>query len=335
MARYCVFLLFLWLTSCSVTNPEPAVNPDKTQHIVWPDPPETARIEFVDMFSFSEDLGMRSSFSKKIQNMLTGGDEIRMVRPYAVAVNDKLIAVADPGAPAVHVFDKQKKIYRQLTSAGKRQFESPISVALSNDRLFIADSGLSKVFILNQRFKLLSTLEDIQRPTSLAYDAERQRLYVTDTPAHEIKVYSQNGELLFIIGERGDQRIQFNFPSHLAFSNDRLFVNDTMNFRIQILDPDGQHLGGFGKHGSGSGYFAQPKGVAVDSEGHIYVAEALSNQVQIFDDDASFLLGFGTSGEGPGSFRMPTGLAIWKDMIYVADSYNQRVQIFRYLRKEN
>jgi DNA-binding beta-propeller fold protein YncE len=318
-----------------MVDPEPKVKPDETRHIVWPGPPETARIEFVEMFSYAEDLGMRTSFSKKIQSMLTGSDENHMVRPYSVAVSARLIAVADPGAPAVHLFDKQNKTYHALTSAGEHRFVSPIGVALSDDRLFIADSGLSKVFILNRRFKLLMTLENFQRPTSLAYDPKRQRLYVTDTPAHEIQVYSQNGELLFTIGERGDQQIQFNFPSHLAFNKDRLFVNDTMNFRIQVLNPDGQHLGGFGKHGSGSGYFAQPKGVAVDSEGHIYVAEALSNQVQIFDDNAKFLLGFGNSGEGPGSFRMPTGLAIWGDMIYVADSYNQRVQVFRYLRKEN
>ena len=108
-----------------------------------------------------------------------------------------------------------------------------------------------------------------------------------------------------------------------------------MNFRIQVFDSDGRHLDTFGKLGTGSGYFARAKGVAVDSEGHIYIADALSNQVQIFDRDGIFLLGFGSDGDGPGDFSMPTGLAIWNDMIYVADSLNQRVQVFRYLREEH
>ncbi|MCG8124525.1 MAG: hypothetical protein N0E55_11290 [Candidatus Thiodiazotropha taylori] len=29
---------------------------------------------------------------------------------------------------------------------------------------------------------------------------------------------------------------------------------------------------------------------------------------------------------------MPTGLAIWNDKIFVADSYNQRIQVFQYLK---
>ena len=150
-----------------------------------------------------------------------------------------------------------------------------------------------------------------------------------------MRVFDQDGEYLFKIGGRGDQEAQFNFPSHLAFAGDRLFVNDTMNFRIQIFSPDGKHLETFGKHGTGSGYFIQPKGVAIDSEGHVYVADAMANQVQIFDQDGTFLLGFGGTGEGPGAFQMPAGVAIRDDTIYVADSRNQRVQVFRYLKEEH
>ena len=335
MDRRWVLPLVLMVSACTATGPEPPLDPVEVPHIVWPEAPEAARIDFVSQFSKAEDLGLKKSFSRKMRDLFAGSDDRRMSRPYSVALNDDMVVIADPGSALVHVFDTTGKTYRMLDRAGDIQFGSPIGVTLGGDRLYVADSELNKVFVLDRRFKLVLTLEDFQRPTSLAFDPARQRLYVADTLAHEVRVFDQDGEYLFKIGGRGDQEAQFNFPSHLAFAGDRLFVNDTMNFRIQIFSPDGKHLETFGKHGTGSGYFIQPKGVAIDSEGHVYVADAMANQVQIFDQDGTFLLGFGGTGEGPGAFQMPAGVAIRDDTIYVADSRNQRVQVFRYLKEEH
>jgi len=335
MGNRWTLLLILSVSACAATNTEPLVQPTVTGRIIWPEAPEPARIEYVKAFSGAQDLGLRESFFRKVRDFFTGSDDRRMTRPYAVAVNDKMIVVADPGLAVVHVFNTSRKTYRKLDRGGDIQFSSPIGVALGDDRLFVADSELNKVFVLDSRFKLLFTLDGFKRPTSLAVDPVERRLYVADTQAHEVKVFDLNGKALFKIGERGNQDAQFNFPSHLTFADGRLLVNDTMNFRIQIFSPDGEHLQTFGKHGDSSGYFVQPKGVAIDSEGHIYVADAMANQVQIFDTDGIFLLGFGAGGKGPGAFQMPAGLAIWNDMIYVTDSFNRRVQIFRYLPEES
>jgi len=330
-----IFILPLAILAgaCSTRTYDPAVK-EQVTNMVWPEAPETARIKFLRQFSKPEDMGIRESLSRKFRDALVGGEDRTMTRPYAVAVNSKIVVVADPGAAVIHIFDQERKTYRQLKDVGKHDLESPIGVALGGEKFYIADSKLGKVFILNQRLKLLSILGDLQRPTSLAFDPVNQRLYVAETLAHAIRVFDENGNDLFSIGERGEAETQFNFPSHLAFANNRLFVNDTMNFRIQILSPEGQHLQTFGKHGVGSGHLTQPKGVAVDSMDHVYVADALSNQVQIFEQDGTFLLGFGGAGEGPGTFQMPAGLAIWKDLIYVADSFNHRVQVFQFLREE-
>ena len=326
--------LVLLAAACATTMPEPVEQEIGMPNLVWPEAPEKARIKFVKQFSSPEDLGLRESFSRRIRDVLTGGDDRQMTRPYAVAINNHKIAVADPGAAVVHMFDTGRNTFHKLRSGGDYDFASPVGVALSVERLYIADSELNKVFILNNRLKLLSTIEGFQRPTSLAFDLVRQRLYVADTLAHEIKVFDQDGEALFSIGGRGEAVMQFNFPSHLAFADDRLFVNDTMNFRVQIFNFEGRHLQTFGKHGVGSGHFTQPKGVAVDSMGHVYVADAMSNRVQIFDQDGTFLLDFGSAGGEPGAFQMPAGLAMWEDMIYVADSFNQRVQVFQFLSEE-
>jgi len=46
------------------------------------------------------------------------------------------------------------------------------------------------------------------------------------------------------------------------------------------------------------------------------------------------LLVVGGHGQGPGEFWLPSGIHIdANDTIYVADAYNRRIQVFRYLKQ--
>jgi hypothetical protein len=43
----------------------------------------------------------------------------------------------------------------------------------------------------------------------------------------------------------------------------------------------------------------------------------------------------GQGGDGPGEFSLPAGLTIdEQDRIWVADSFNRRVQVFQYLAED-
>src|SRR6185369_1093137 len=90
----------------------------------------------------------------------------------------------------------------------------------------------------------------------------------------------------------------------------------------------------FGVMGDSRGELNKPKGIAVDPEGRIFVSDALLDAVQIFDDTGQFLFSFGSTGTDDGYFWMPSGLFIHEGYIFVADTFNQRVQIFRYLSGE-
>jgi DNA-binding beta-propeller fold protein YncE len=108
-----------------------------------------------------------------------------------------------------------------------------------------------------------------------------------------------------------------------------------MNFRVQVLDPEGEFQLAFGQPGNRIGYFSRPKGVAVDSEGHIYVVDAAFNNFQIFNPEGQLLLFVGQLGNTPGRFWLPAGAYIdGEDKLYVADQYNFRIQVFQYLRDQ-
>jgi hypothetical protein len=51
----------------------------------------------------------------------------------------------------------------------------------------------------------------------------------------------------------------------------------------------------------------------------------------VYDSEGNLLLRFGSSGMNPGEFRLPAGICIEDNHIYIADSINRRIQVFRYV----
>ena len=342
MVQILILTLLLALTSsCTplVSFPSTLAGPRQDvsgvqEAMVWPAPPEVARIKFLYAFRDPKGLDFPVSILKRLKNLVLGKRDYGMIRPYSIAVDGDVIAVADPGARVLHYFDLNKKMYKRITKAGDDLFLSPVGAAIGGDKIYVSDSASGKVYALDHEGRHLFTIGDAARPTGLAFEKKTSRLYVADTLGFRINVYDQLGKKLFSFGKRGTGVGEFNYPTHLFLDGDTLIVNDTMNFRIQAFDLMGNYLFSLGKHGDGPGEMAQPKGVGIDSEGHIYVADVLSDRIQIFDTKGRFLLAFGSSGNKTGEFWMPGGLYINQDRIYVADSYNRRVQVFQFLGGE-
>lgn len=321
------------LFSCASAPIEPFKSP--TIPIIWPAPPEAARISFVKTVERPEDIGARQGFFSRLADIVLGTDNDDIVKPYGLATDSAgRLLVADTAFKRVHIYDLFKGDYASIDSAGKERLEAPIGVALDGqDNIYVTDSGAGKVYVYSKDADLLFQIPGFKRPTGIAVDKAEKRLYVADTAEHLIKTFDLSGNPIGVIGRRGEGAGEFNYPVDVFVDKDgNLYVNDAMNFRVQIFDRTGKFRYAFGRHGDGTGDIGRPKGVAVDSEGNIYIADAVFDTVQIFDRDGRFLLNFGKLGREQGKFYLPTGVYIdSKDRIYVSDSYNKRVQIFEYL----
>jgi DNA-binding beta-propeller fold protein YncE len=307
--------------------------PERPSVLSWPEPPAPARIQFVRVLRPSA-AGVRRSGLSRFFRMITGaGSEVpEMAQPYGIATDDAgRVFVGDTYAGKIHVFDVRENRYSSIDVKAR----ALIGVAVLADTLVITDSEGQRVTRVTMKGKTIWTIgrdAGFERPTGIV--AAGDRLHVVDTMAARVVTVSDKGEILGSFGSRGGGRGQFNFPTNIARAADgRLFVTDSMNFRVQVFAPDGGFLGMFGRLGDGSGDFNKPKGIGIDGDGHVYVVEGLHDTVQIFDDAGRFLLAFGESGAAEGQFWLPTGLAIRDDFIYVADSSNRRVQMFRYLKE--
>ncbi len=331
---------FLLWTSCVTKDAPPTSSPDIP--LVWPAAPEAPRIVYAQTIHQPSDLGVKSSGFNRIADWITGAGKEReqLVKPFGIALDENdNFCLTDTGANAVCFFNRAKLKWLRWNKIEKLRFRSPVAIAKRNDVFFVADSGLAAVVAFRENGKLLFQITNhLERPSGLAISGEQ--LFVADSQRHCIVVFDLRGKYLSEFGKRGTKPGEFNFPTHLSADpavsgtglQGNLYVTDSMNSRVQVLDAGGKFKTEIGSIGNSTGQFSRPKGVAVDSFGHVYVVDALFGNVQIFDADGKMLLNFGDSGGNPGQFWLPNGIAITKNNeIYVADSYNHRVQIFKYV----
>lgn len=135
---------------------------------------------------------------------------------------------------------------------------------------------------------------------------------------------------LATLGEEGALPGQFNRPEGLGIdSQDRIYVADSCNHRIQLFSASGQYVTNYGRAGTGLGEFSYPYDVRVDRRGYQYVCEFGNSRLQIFDREHRPVEIIGGAGVAPGQFSNPWSIALDShDNLYVADALNHRVQKF-------
>ncbi len=139
---------------------------------------------------------------------------------------------------------------------------------------------------------------------------------------------SGRADLLQVIGKAGTGPGEFNRAEGLCLdSQDRVYVADSCNHRIQIFSRDGKFIRQYGRAGSGLGELSYPYDIAVDARGYQFVCEFGNSRIQVFDANCQPVEIIGGPGAAPGRFANPWGLALdASGNLFVADALNHRVQ---------
>jgi sugar lactone lactonase YvrE len=318
----------------------------------WPPPPDEPRISYVGQLRTDQDLKPAVEGLDALGQLIFGKkDALSMLSPLAVCTDGKnRLFVADSNAQLVHVFNLENRQYARWTPGkGQAPFSQPVGLAWDplQKRLLVSDSVAAAVLMFNDAGTYIGHLggavadKKLQRPVGIAVDttaAHHGRVLVADAKLHQVVVFSADGKLEAEIGQRGEGPGEFNYPTYLAMDPaGLLYVSDSLNFRVQQFDADLKFVRQIGRKGDLPGYFAQPKGIATDSEGHLYVVDAQFENVQLYNRQGQVLMDLGQEGTRPGEFWLPAGICIDPpsrqgdaNRIYVADSYNRRIQVFDY-----
>ena len=170
-------------------------------------------------------------------------------------------------------------------------------------------------------------------PRAVAVNSANEILVSEYGPAERVQRFGLAGRAtapLFLgaIGRAGTGLGEFNRPEGLCVdAQDRIYVADSCNHRIQVFSKDGKLLRAYGKAGSGRGELSYPYDICVDAAGRQYVCEFGNSRIQVFDANDQSIEIIGGPGAAPGQFNNPWGIALDSaGNLYVADSQNHRVQ---------
>lgn len=129
------------------------------------------------------------------------------------------------------------------------------------------------------------------------------------------------------------QSIYLNTPmSVVVDENSNIYIADTKHHRIIKINANNQLVTKWGKNGSNTGEFDQPRGIAIDTGGFVYVVDSENCRIQKFTSDGEFVTSWGDSGEGQFGCEEddhPERIAIDKHgFVYVSDPGNCKIQKF-------
>jgi DNA-binding beta-propeller fold protein YncE len=252
--------------------------------LVWPLPPDPPRIRFITAYRGIDDFKKKGKWKSLLLGPEAQQRSEQMMKPYGVAVaKDGRVFVTDTAARRVFVFDPSAKTVTFVGESGTGKISKPVGVAVDADgTAFVADATLKRVFGYARDGRMTVAIGhdgELQNPSGLAIDREHRQLYVADAKKHQVLCYSSaDGNFIRAIGKRGTEKGEFNFPTNLSVDRaGRLYVADTLNFRVQVFDPAGEVVKTIGTQGDGPGHLNRAKGVGVDSEGHVYIADTSFN----------------------------------------------------------
>jgi len=338
-ALYCALAVLL-ISGCSSNSN----NQQEVKEIAYPAAPETVRFYFERMLLSNLDVEFETE-DNKIARYLTGSNKVGrgMSKPFDIAVHQGRIFVSDPPKRTVHIFDPHNFFYGKVKEPTDSVLAKPFGIDVDKQgNLYVMDQSSGDIKIYDRDGEYLRKIADkslFSMPTGLAVTPDGARIYIADTGGvstqkhHILEFDGASGELLRTIGKRGSGDLEFNLPKDIALDGNLLYVVDSGNFRVQVINLDTETLAlKFGSIGRKPGSFSRPRGISIDSNKNIYVSDAAFGNFQIFNDKGQLLLFIGERSDklSPGSYMLNSGIAVDEDnRVLMADQFHRKVDIYR------
>jgi DNA-binding beta-propeller fold protein YncE len=280
-----------------------------------------------------------------------------------LAIDGRLLAVAEPEAHFIYVFDVGHEVPINISQFGERgrgfglmartgglaiDFDDRavlvcdrLNRRLQRFRLDYDPAGPLRYRPDMARFAVALDLDRVQGPATgvsapgssaidpMAIARDRDgNTYLLDTRNCEVVVLDERLAASHRWGGRGEGDGLFQGPTDLAVG-ELVYVVDSLGARIHAFDRGGSFRFSFGSRGVGEGQVLAPFGIAVGAGEFLYVTDASAHRVVKFDRAGRFVGFWGEKGDGMGQLWKPRGIASDdQGRLYVVDHGNHRIQIF-------
>lgn len=301
-------LLFLWLQVSKKEIPLPTIEIAQQERVLPPD------------FLFFFD----------------GSPAHRMQRPTDVKVNEenRLVYVTDTFNSRVSVFDEDGNFQFSFDKAGKEKLYRPLYLAFdSKGNVYVTERRKQKVYVFTPSGRFIKEFapKKVDRtrwqPNGIFID-KNDRIYVTEIELkHHIQVFDLDGNLIVDFGDSGSPANMrtglglFAFPNGIVADDKFVYISDSTNRRVQVFSKDGKGIKIWPTGG-------QPRGIDIGYMDRVHIVDAVGHTVMVYDKEGNFLVQFGSVGNDRGQMFYPNGLGTSGRRVYVADTWNHRVDVW-------
>ena len=165
-------------------------------------------------------------------------------------------------------------------------------VVNDHNEVIIVENGKDCVSVFRTDGKNIRTIsgkgkQKFNRPRGVTI-MDSNYLLVTDDDG--LKQCTQEGKHFIPIGKQGAGPLEFSFPCGVAVNRDgKIYVCDTFNCRIQILNPDLSFHQYLGNDHNPPGRLNQPYDIAFNSSGRIFIADYGDDSIKMFSPTGEFI----------------------------------------------
>jgi len=274
-------------------------------------------------------------------------EDQQLVQPGAAAVApDGSIWVTDPVGFRVLGFNADGTFRTALTGPEDDPLRNPTDVAAdSQGRIYVAENTLDNLRVLTQDNEQL-LLVKVQSPTSVAVSEDR----IIVGSVGGFAILDTEGNPIEVIGSFGQGEGEFDTVNGTAIAGDgTIYIADTFNNRISSYDSQGNRIwivetGNPGNQQSITGAEAQqttitaparlqlPAELTLDGNGRLVVVDPFDFALTVLEpSDGSVIAKYGAWGFEDGKMLYPSTVDYdeGRDVFVVADTGNNRVQVFR------
>jgi len=179
------------------------------------------------------------------KRLWTVGAEAGLLRPTGIVAADDRLFVVDTLAHNVVAIGVDGRILERFGSRGAEpgQFNYPTSIARDRaGRLYVVDSMNFRVQSFTPQGRFVTAFGqagdgsgDFSRPKGVALDSSGH-VYVVDGLQDVVQIFDANGRFLLAFGQPGHDDGEFWLASGIAIVDDRIYVADSSNGRVQVFD---------------------------------------------------------------------------------------------------
>ena len=258
-----------------------------------------------------------------------GPGELR--EPWAIAgLPDGRLVVVDKGNRRLALFDRDGTFD---SIWGKDDLVEPFDVAVGPQGLvYVLDSARSVIDVYDSTGRHVDVLAEgagLFSPRGITIESDGT-LYVADTGANRVMVFSSRGDLLRQIGRQGSDRGRFDQPGDVVIdAGGNLYVLDSVrNKRLVVLDPDGKPADEWRLNWAGD--FITPGVAYGPASNALYMTDPDRGHVYHYDLDGRVSEIWGDEAFGSQRPLRATGLFIDETTgrFYVVDNSRHKVLIY-------